>query len=194
MSVQDEIVINASTIHTVPKTFRDEFMRKFPTSYKRILIESGDLPMPRQTRTYKHGFDYHMIEYLRSKCSFQEHEIDELRKKDKAHQPGDLMSHQVIDILRNNCQPVTGISWSDICSPRRFRSIVVVRHVVAYLMLTQTGMSLPAIGRRLGGRDHSTIHNARLKVDEYLNMTDEEKETTQKKYGPPLKALKALLM
>lgn len=40
---------------------------------------------------------------------------------------------------------------------RRSPEYVLARHEVCYRLYTETGMSLPAIGSKLGGRDHTTI-------------------------------------
>lgn len=53
-----------------------------------------------------------------------------------------------------------GISQSDIFSKRRMANLVRQRHVAMYLAKELTRRSLPDIGRRMGGRDHSTIFHA----------------------------------
>jgi len=45
-------------------------------------------------------------------------------------------------------------------SKRRTQEVAIARQVVMYLARTLTGMSLKAIGRALGGRDHSTVIHA----------------------------------
>lgn len=49
------------------------------------------------------------------------------------------------------------VSMRDLLSPRRLAGIVFPRHVAFYLAKTMTKKSLPDIGRRFGGRDHTTI-------------------------------------
>jgi chromosomal replication initiation ATPase DnaA len=51
-----------------------------------------------------------------------------------------------------------GISIEDVKSEKRTNSIAHRRWHVMWIM-RQAGMSLPEIGRRLGGKDHSTVHN-----------------------------------
>lgn len=46
---------------------------------------------------------------------------------------------------------------TEVISQQRSRPIVLARNEAAYRMKTETTMSLPAIGKRLGGRDHTTI-------------------------------------
>ncbi len=45
----------------------------------------------------------------------------------------------------------------DLISERRAKELVAARHEAMWRMRNETTMSLPAIGRRLGGRDHSTV-------------------------------------
>ena len=61
---------------------------------------------------------------------------------------------------------------TDLLSPRRARSIVVPRQVGMYLAKKMTSRSLPEIGRRFGGRDHSTVLHAVSKIDDQIK-TDE---------------------
>ena len=62
---------------------------------------------------------------------------------------------------------------ADLLSPRRARSIVRPRQIGMYLAKTLTTRSLPEIGRRFGGRDHSTVLHAVRKIEEL--MSDDEK-------------------
>ena len=64
------------------------------------------------------------------------------------------------------------VARTDLLSPRRARSIVVPRQVGMYLAKKMTSRSLPEIGRRFGGRDHSTVLHAVRKIDDQIR-TDE---------------------
>lgn len=52
-----------------------------------------------------------------------------------------------------------GISLVDLIGQRRDRLSAKARHEAFYRMRHETTMSLPAIGRRMGGRDHTTVMN-----------------------------------
>lgn len=54
----------------------------------------------------------------------------------------------------------------DITSARRTGEVVRPRQVAMYLMRHMTGLSLPAIGRLFGGRDHTTVMHASRKIEE----------------------------
>ena len=51
-------------------------------------------------------------------------------------------------------------------SARRSRSIARPRQIAMYLAKQLTQRSLPEIGRKFGGRDHTTVMHAVKKVDE----------------------------
>ena len=53
-------------------------------------------------------------------------------------------------------------------SARRSRQVVYARQVAMYLCRELTDHSLPAIARRFGGRDHTTVLHAHRKVQRQL--------------------------
>ena len=53
-------------------------------------------------------------------------------------------------------------------SARRARSIARPRQIAMYLAKNLTTSSYPEIGRKFGGRDHTTIMHAVKKVEELL--------------------------
>jgi len=63
------------------------------------------------------------------------------------------------------------VSRSDILSARRTATVVKPRQVAMYLSKALTLRSLPEIGRRFGGRDHTTVLHAVRKI-EGLSATD----------------------
>jgi len=68
------------------------------------------------------------------------------------------------DVLR----AVTGhfnVSRADLLSSRRHKSVVYPRQVGMYLAKTLTTRSLPEIGRKFGGRDHTTVLHAVRKIE-----------------------------
>jgi chromosomal replication initiator protein len=60
---------------------------------------------------------------------------------------------------------------SDMSSPRRARAVARPRQVAMYLCKQLTTRSLPEIGRKFGGRDHTTVMHAVRKIEE-LRATD----------------------
>jgi chromosomal replication initiator protein len=57
-----------------------------------------------------------------------------------------------------------GVSRGDLLSERRHRSVVWPRQIGMYLAKQLTSRSLPEIGRRFGGRDHTTVLHAVRKI------------------------------
>lgn len=82
------------------------------------------------------------------------------------------------DLLRANDRRVTieeiqkrvaehfNVKLSEMHSARRSRGIARPRQVAMYLSKQLTARSLPEIGRKFGGRDHTTVMHAVKKVDE----------------------------
>ncbi|TVQ59068.1 MAG: chromosomal replication initiator protein DnaA, partial [Rhodobacteraceae bacterium] len=57
---------------------------------------------------------------------------------------------------------------SDMTSARRARAVARPRQVAMYLSKTLTTKSLPDIGRRFGGRDHTTVMHAVRKIEQLV--------------------------
>ena len=68
---------------------------------------------------------------------------------------------------------VTGRSKIELRSDRKERGVARPRQVACFLMLQLSQMSLPKIGKFLGGRDHTTIIHANRVVQEKLDQGDE---------------------
>ena len=89
------------------------------------------------------------------------------------------------DLLRSNDRRVTieeiqkkvaehfNIRVSDMHSSRRARAVARPRQIAMYLSKHLTSRSLPEIGRKFGGRDHTTVMHAVKKVEE-LKSSDIE--------------------
>ncbi len=60
------------------------------------------------------------------------------------------------------------VSRSDILSERRTAAVVRPRQIAMYLSKALTLRSLPEIGRRFGGRDHTTVLHAVRKIEKAL--------------------------
>jgi chromosomal replication initiator protein len=56
----------------------------------------------------------------------------------------------------------------DMTSARRARQVARPRQVAMYLSKTLTSKSLPEIGRRFGGRDHTTVMHAVRKIEQLI--------------------------
>jgi chromosomal replication initiator protein len=75
------------------------------------------------------------------------------------------------------------VSRSDLLSSRRTANVVRPRQVAMYLAKTLTLRSLPEIGRRFGGRDHTTVLHAVRKIEALVakdNTLSEEVESLKR--------------
>ncbi len=87
----------------------------------------------------------------------------------------------LVDLIRNNDKKISvddiqkkvsgyyDIKIADMSSPRRLKQVTVPRQVAMYLCKQLTSLSLPDIGRKFGGRDHTTVLHSVRKVEELLS-------------------------
>lgn len=61
------------------------------------------------------------------------------------------------------------VSRQELVSNRRTRVIVKPRQIAMYLAKTMTPRSFPEIGRRFGGRDHTTVLHAVRKIEDLID-------------------------
>ncbi len=95
----------------------------------------------------------------------------------------DLTQDCLADILRSSERKITveeiqrkvsehyNIRLSDMIGPKRLRSYARPRQVAMYLCKQLTSRSLPEIGRRFGGRDHTTVMHGVRRIEE-LKQSD----------------------
>src|SRR3546814_606399 len=97
----------------------------------------------------------------------------------------DFTREVLADVLRANDRKITideiqrrvaehfRIKPADMVSARRAREVARPRQVAMYLAKRLTPRSLPEIGRRFGGRDHTTVMHAVKRIEE-LRVEDTE--------------------
>ena len=97
----------------------------------------------------------------------------------------ELTADCLADILRASDRKITieeiqrkvsdhfNIRLSDLIGPKRVRSYARPRQIAMYLSKHMTNRSLPEIGRRFGGRDHTTIMHGVKRIEE-LKATDSQ--------------------
>jgi chromosomal replication initiator protein len=78
------------------------------------------------------------------------------------------------------------VTRQELVSDRRTRVIVKPRQIAMYLAKTMTPRSFPEIGRRFGGRDHTTVLHAVRKIEELIN--------SDTKLGHEIELLKRLIV
>ncbi len=126
-----------------------------------------------------------VLEFLAHKIVANVRELEGALNRIVAHstlvgRPIGLESAQEVlhDLLRASDRRVTieeiqkkvaehfAIRLADMHSPRRARQVARPRQVAMYLAKQLTSRSLPEIGRKFGGRDHTTVMHAVRKIDE----------------------------
>jgi len=126
-----------------------------------------------------------VLEFLAHKITSNIRELEGALNRIVAHatlvgRPITLESAQEVlhDLLRANDRRVTieeiqkrvaehySIRLADMHSPRRARAVARPRQVAMYLAKQLTSRSLPEIGRKFGGRDHTTVMHAVRKIEE----------------------------
>lgn len=95
----------------------------------------------------------------------------------------DMAQEVLRDLLRCNDRKITieeiqrrvaeyfNVRMADMLSARRARAVARPRQIAMYLSKQLTTRSLPEIGRKFGGRDHTTVIHAVRKIDE-LRQSD----------------------
>jgi chromosomal replication initiator protein len=131
-----------------------------------------------------------VLEFLAHKITSNVRELEGALNRIMAHatlvgRPITLETTQEVlhDLLRANDRRVTieeiqkrvsahfNVRIADMHSARRARAVARPRQVAMYLSKQLTSRSLPEIGRKFGGRDHTTVMHAVRKVEE-LKSTD----------------------
>lgn len=74
---------------------------------------------------------------------------------------------KIDDILRSCCI-YFDLTRSQIISARRTKPVVYARQIAMYLCKYRTTKSYPEIGRRMGGRDHTTVLHGHRKIEARL--------------------------
>ncbi|MCB1532860.1 MAG: chromosomal replication initiator protein DnaA [Alphaproteobacteria bacterium] len=73
-----------------------------------------------------------------------------------------------IDEIQRKVAEHYNLRLADMHSARRARNVARPRQVAMYLAKQLTSRSLPEIGRKFGGRDHTTVMHAVRKIDELM--------------------------
>jgi chromosomal replication initiator protein len=81
-----------------------------------------------------------------------------------AGQPRPITSEQILEATA----ATFGFSVEDLCGPSRRRPLVIARQIGMYLFRELTDYSFPAIAKEFGGRDHTTVMHAVLKISSLM--------------------------
>ena len=84
-----------------------------------------------------------------------------------------------IDEIQKQVAAHYDVRVAEMFSARRARNIARPRQVAMYLAKTLTSLSYPEIGRRFGGRDHTTVMHAVRSIEGLINTDDSINEDVQ---------------
>ncbi len=153
-----------------------------PTTYE---LRLGILEQKRDM--LKRAIPQNVLEFLAHKITSNVRELEGALNRIVAH--SELIGRPVTiegvqdllqDLLRANDRRVSvddiqrkvaehyNIRISDMHSPRRSRQIARPRQIAMYLSKALTEHSLPEIGRKFGGRDHTTIMHGVRRIEELV--------------------------
>jgi len=103
----------------------------------------------------------------------------------------DMTQECLADVLRASERKVTveeiirkvadhyNVRMADLLGPRRARAVSRPRQVAMFLSKNLTTKSLPEIGRRFGGRDHTTVIHAVRKIEELRTIDSQISEEVE---------------
>ncbi|HKM32854.1 MAG TPA: chromosomal replication initiator protein DnaA [Oscillospiraceae bacterium] len=140
-----------------------------------------------------------VAEYIANRLKTNIRQLEGAVKKLKALKllagtpPSVAMAQNVISDILNDNQPIPvtveriiteiartyGVSPTDIRSSKRSAPISTARQISIYVVREITQMSLSAIGKEFGGRDHSTIVYAISQVEKLMKKDTKAKETIE---------------
>lgn len=154
-----------------------------PTTYE---LRLGIL----QAKAEQHGVEIsqRVLEFLASRITSNVRELEGALNR-IVHQASltskpvsiDMAQEVLKDLLRANDRRITieeiqkavvehyGIRMADMASARRSRAVARPRQVAMYLAKQLTPRSLPEIGKKFGGRDHTTVMHAVRQIERLAN-------------------------
>lgn len=94
-----------------------------------------------------------------------------LNKSDDPH----INTEYILSIVSN----YFNLTSDEILSSKRTQEISYARHIAMYLMREFTGLSLPKIGKELGGRNHATIINGINNIKDSMEKNEDTKKIVE---------------
>lgn len=112
-------------------------------------------------------------------------QLTEIALADLLPQASDIQPQRVVDLVAN----AFNLTTDRLIGRDRSRAVALPRQIAMYLMRQEADISLPQIGKELGGRDHTTVIYAIDKITDLLERDDRLRrqvvQIRQKLYGQP---------
>ncbi|MCF6277970.1 MAG: chromosomal replication initiator protein DnaA, partial [Anaerolineales bacterium] len=112
-------------------------------------------------------------------------ELTDIALADLLPQHNDIQPQHVVDLVAASFN----LSVDRLMGRDRSRAVALPRQIAMYLMRQEADISLPQIGKELGGRDHTTVMYAINKITDLLERDDRLRrqvvQIRQKLYGQP---------
>jgi chromosomal replication initiator protein len=99
--------------------------------------------------------------------------VDEARALLGMAQRGGPERRITVDEIQKAAAEHFSLRQADLLSERRTRAIARPRQIAMYLCKQLTTRSYPDIGRRFGGRDHTTVLHGVRKIEELMPKDDQ---------------------
>lgn len=183
---EDSFLKNRVEFLPLPKSLKNNIVEKGIRTIRGLVVQTGkDLNRitgsVANTKILIDVLDKTALNYLLEEKLKPAMETLEIQKDDSIF--SDLPSSDLVlqsfggsDDIVDTFARHFGISTQDIIGNSRKAELVDVRHQIAYILREYADMSFPAIGRLLGGRDHTTIMYAYNKFKDNLRHDEEFKE------------------
>ena len=99
--------------------------------------------------------------------------LEEVQQLLRPNLTGGVERRITVDEIQKTTADHYGLKQADLLSERRTRSIARPRQVAMYLCKLHTTRSYPDIGRRFGGRDHTTVLHGVKKIEELMGKDEQ---------------------
>jgi len=78
--------------------------------------------------------------------------------------PGASVGQITVSTIMEKTAAYFDVTIDELCGPSRSRTLVNARQIAMYLCRELTDLSLPKIGQKFGGRDHTTVMHSERKI------------------------------
>ena len=84
--------------------------------------------------------------------------------------PGIVERQKTSTFILQKCLKHFDISEEKLFGSSRKADIIIARHITMWFLLTRCKMTLTAVGEIFGGKDHTTVLNAKRSIEDQLSL------------------------